>query len=180
MIEVIPAESLLEEGLRYRDEGLLRRAVRSWWMYTAESPRLELQYSALILIARALLELNDYDPAIRTSERAAAIYPRLSEPFFIVASAYEKFGIPRAAMKVLIDGFRRELPPSDWPLEIDINEFDLYPRRLYGRLLVQVGWGQEAMQVAYEGLRDFPEDPVFSETMKEAAVVDARDQGYHL
>lgn len=172
-------ESLLDEGIGHRDDGELEKAIAAWWLYVSDVPGSQYEYSALLLIADALIDLKDYDSAIRTAERAASLYPGLSPPFFIVAKAYGRIDMPRSAIKVMVDGFRR-VAPSGWPLPVDPRDTELHPMRLYAQLLVDVGWHYEAMQVVNECLVTFPGDKVFMKLMKESIVGDARDRRYNL
>lgn len=152
----------------------LRQSVEAWWVDVWNGVSPEDRYPVLIQVAGALVDLGDYDAAIPTAQRAASLFPERSEAFFIVSEAYWRSGHPRSALKTLIDGFRRRpaAPDSD----------DIYPLRLYTRLLIDVGWHYEAMQVVNDCLQDFPEDQVFKEMMKESLICYAAttDQGYHM
>ncbi len=155
-------------------------AVRVLWEMTWDPQTGDHEtYAALILIGKALMESGDYDAAISTAQRAASMFCEFSPPFWIVADAYRRIKQPRSALKTVVDGFRRRSPPQDWP-EIDPDDVDLTPRRLFARILVDCGWHYEAMQVANDGLQDYVEDPAFREVMRDAGIGDARDRRYNL
>jgi len=179
MTLAIDVDSTWQRGCDLLRDGDLRDGVEVLWEYVLENPGNEWKYSALVEIANALVDLENYDGAIEVAQRAATMFPSFSDPFFIVAKAYWKIGQPRSALKTMVDGFRRR-QPTDWPLPVNPDDGDLHPRRLYARLLVDVGWYYEAMQVANDGLNDFVGDEMFRVIMKDAMIGDARDRRYNL
>ncbi len=153
----------------YRGLGQLEKAVEFWWLYVAEIKGPEWKYSALLMIARTLMQLEKYDDAIRTAERAAGLFPQYCEPFFIVAEVYYRTGHARNAVLSCVEGFQRRQPEL-WPISVDRRHGTLYPHRLYAMSLAAVGWHYEAVQVATNLLVEFPGDPVLSEVIKQSAV----------